>query len=166
MKSLYRKALQKEEGFTLIEIMITMVVVVLALCGVLFANTAVQNAHMSAFERSIAVQEAHQVIEQMRNTANTTAGTFPGTVTSAYANNTARSGFTRLTANCGDNATPASSCNWPFSFTSDSTSNEQVVVTYANQSANPLDVTVTVVWKERGVRQESRALRALITKRQ
>ena len=161
MELLYRKPLQKEEGFTLIEIMITVAVVVFALCGVLFANTAVQQSHITAFERSIAIQEAHQVVEQMRNTANTSSTSFPSSVTGTYANNTARGGFTRLTTLCN-----AATCTWPFSFTPDSTSDEQVVVTYADQSANPLDVTVTVVWKERGVRQASQALRALIAKRQ
>lgn len=162
---LYPKAFRNEDGFTLIELTITIVVVVFALCGVLFASTAIQQAHGAAFERTIAVQEAHEVIEQMRNTAATAVGNFPATVTNAYPNNTARPGFTQLTAQCGANANPAAACTWPFNFTADNTSQEQVVVSYLNPGSDPLNVTVTVVWRERGVRQASRAVSTLITKR-
>ncbi len=162
---LYRKVLRREDGFTLIEVAITIAVVIFALSGVLFANTAIQQAHGAAFERSVAIQEAHEVIEQMRNTANTGGLNFPVTVTAAYPVNTARPGFTRLTAQCGALANPAAACNWPFNFTPDNTSQEQIVVTYVNTAANPLDTTVTVVYRENGTRAVSKSLRAQITRR-
>ena len=162
---LYPKALRKEDGFTLIEVAITTIVVVVALSGVLFASTAIQQAHGAAFERSVAIQEAHEVIEQMRNTANTGGVNFPATVVGAFPNNTARPGLTRLTAQCGANATPAAACNWPFIFTPDNTSQEQAVVTYVNTAANPLDVTVTVVYRENGRRAVSESLRSQIARR-
>lgn len=162
---LYRKARPNEDGFTLIEVTITIAIVILALSGVLFANTAIQQAHGAAYERSVAIQEAHEVIEQMRNTANTGGANFPATVVNAFPANTARPGLTRLTAQCGANANPAAACNWPFNFTPDNTSQEQVVVTYVNPAANPLDITVTVVYRENGTRAVSESLRSQITRR-
>lgn len=162
-KRLYSKRLQKKEGFSLIELMITIAVVSLALVGTLFANTAMSQAGETTFERAMALQEANQVIESIRQTAAT--GLFPGNVTAAFPNNTARPNFANLRPNCGVNADPPVACTWPFNFTASNNSNEQVVVTYVNPAANPLDVTVTVVWRERGVRQAQIALRTLITQR-
>jgi len=168
MKNL--KKSQWDQGFTLIEVMITLVVVSLSVLGILGANTLIQHKNRAMFERSMAMQEAHQVMEQIRD-RTATVTTFPGDVVTAFPNNLARPGFRNLTALCGPNATPANACAWPFAFTADNTSREQVVVTYANPAGNPLDVTVTVVWKERGLRiglQDRRAqvtLRSLIRRR-
>lgn len=160
---LYAKVLQKKEGFSLIEVMITVVVVTLALVGTLMANSAIQQSGEASFERAVAIQEANQVIERMRQTA--ASGSFPSNVTTAFPNNTARPNFTSLRPQCGALANPPSPCIWPFAFNSDGTSQEQVVVTYVNPNANPLDVTVIVVWRERGIRQAQISLRSLITQR-
>ena len=129
---------KKEEGFTLIEIMIAMCVSVIAILGFITAITSIRQASESAYERTIALQDANRVIEQMRNTA--TSGTFPGVVTTAYPNNATVSGFSNLT-------------------------NEQVAVGYANTTANPLDVTVTVTWLEHGRRAMTKSIRTFITQR-
>ena len=127
-----------ERGFTLIELMITMVVVVLVLLGFMGANTSIQQASEATHQRTIALQDANRVIETIRNTA--ASGTFPGNVTAAYPNNGAVAGFSNLT-------------------------NEAITVSYVNTGVNPLDVTVTVSWSERGVRNVSTQLRTLVTQR-
>jgi type IV pilus assembly protein PilV len=133
-----RSAFKSQAGFTLIEIMIAMVVAALALVGYVGGNMAVQQAARGQFERSVAMQDANQVIEQIRNAA--VNGTFPGNVTAAFPNNGQVGGFTGL-------------------------SNEQVTVTYTNTTADPLDVTVTVAWQENGVRNVTQSLRTLVTQR-
>lgn len=130
--------LKSEQGFTFIEVMISMVVIVLLVTGFLGSATSLQAANLAAFERSMALQDANQVIETMRNTAAT--GTFPANVVAAYANNSTVSGFTSL-------------------------SGEQVRVSYANVAADPLDVTVTVSYNENGRRAVTAVLRTYITKR-
>ena len=118
--------------------MITMAVLVVTLLGFMGANTAVQQSSAAAFERAVAVQDANQVIERMRNTA--AAGTFPANVTGLFPNGGAVNGFNTLTS-------------------------ELIIVTYVNPAANPLDATVTVRWLEKGVRNVDTSLRTLITQR-
>lgn len=130
--------LKSEDGFTFVELLITIGVVVFLLVGFLGSITALQAANMAAFERSIALQDANRVIETMRSTALT--GTFPGNVTAVYPNNGTVSGYTSLT-------------------------NEQVTVSYANAAADPLDTTVTVSYSENGRRAVTVTLRTYITKR-
>ena len=120
------------------ELSIAMAVVVLALLGFIGANLAIEQTNEAAFQRTVAIQDANQVIELMRNTA--AAGNFPSNVTGVYSNGGAVAGFTNLT-------------------------NETVTVNYANANANPLDVTVTVRWLQNGIRQVNTALRTLITQR-
>lgn len=131
-------SLRRTDGFTLIELMITMAVIVLALVGYIGANSAIQRSDEAAFERSVALQDANRVLEQIRNAA--ASGTFPQNVTSAFPNASTVAGFTSLT-------------------------NQQVLVSYADTSADPLDVTVTVTWQRSGLRSVSAALRSLVTQR-
>ena len=140
---MYKKRAQREEGFTLIEIMITMAVVVLALLGLLSANTMMQRTSGTVFERAVASQHASQVVERMRDLATGSLAS----VTAAFPN--------------GGNVNAAT-------YTSDATerlSNEAVVVSYADPAANPLDATVTVSWNAQGVRAVSTNIRTLIAKR-
>ncbi len=125
-------------GFTLIEVAITMAIVSIALLSYLLSNTAIQQSNRSAFERSIALQDANQVIERMRNMSSN--GQFPGNVTSVYSNNGVVQGFTNLP-------------------------NEQVIVSYSSVSPNLLDITVTVSWLANGNRQTNTDLRTLLTQR-
>ena len=136
MRFLFEK--NREKGFTLIELMIAMVVVVSVLAGFMGTNVAIQQTTESAFQRTVALQDANQVVELMRQTAAT--GTFPTNVTAVYANGGTVSGFTSLTS-------------------------ETVTVSYVSASANPLDATVTVSWLQNGRRTVNTALRTLITQR-
>jgi prepilin-type N-terminal cleavage/methylation domain-containing protein len=133
-----RQLIKGQTGFTLIEIMIAMSVSVIAILGFITAVTSIRQSSEGAYERTIAMQDANRVIEQMRDTS--TSGTFPDNVTAAYPNNTAVSGFSSLTS-------------------------EQVTVSYASTTADPLDVTVTVTWLAHGRRSMSKAIRTFITQR-
>lgn len=128
----------EQSGFTLVELMITAAVVVIIVLGFLNSSTRMQSANQAAHERSVALQDANQVIELMRSAAAT--GTFPANVTGTYANGGTVAGFTTLT-------------------------NETVTVTYANAAADPLDVTVTVAYRENGTRNVTATLRTYITQR-
>ena len=135
---LYMNLVEKEEGFTLVEALITILVVGLALLASLVATTAIQRTSESAHERAVAIQDANRAIEQMRNTAKN--GSFPSVVTAAYPENTAVAGFTNLTS-------------------------EGVNVTYVSATADPLDATVTVTWTDNTNRSATASLRTLITQR-
>ena len=126
------------KGFTLVELMITTAVVVTIVVGFLGSTTALRLANEGAYERGIALQDANQVIEQIRTTA--ASGTFPANVTAVYANGAAVSGFPTLTT-------------------------EAVTVSYASATADPLDVTVTVSYKENGTRTLTQTLRTYVTQR-
>lgn len=122
----------------MVEVLVATAVISLALLAMLLANTSLQRSSGAAYERMVATQDAHRVIETMRNTAS--AGIFPANVTAAFPNGAPVAGFNNL-------------------------SNEQVVVAYANPALDPLDITVTTNWREHGVRNTSIQLRTFMTQR-
>lgn len=134
------KSLTNECGFTLVEIMITTVVVSVVLLGFVSASSGIQMQGEAAHQRSMAIQDANQVIEQMRNAAAT--GTFPGNVTAVFS---------------GDVDEDYS--NMP------DTADETISVSYADPTADPLDATVTVTYMENGNRQTTATIRTYITQR-
>ncbi len=118
--------------------MIAILVVSLVLAGYIGANIRAQQNGEEMHERTIAIQDANRAIEQMRDASKT--GTVPGNVTALYPNNGNVAGFDNLT-------------------------NEQVNVTYANATTNPLDATITVTWSSYTRRQISEAVETYITQR-
>ena len=74
------KKIQNQQGMTLVEILITTVVVATVVLGFMGSATAIQFQQKTAYERSVPLQDANQVIELLRNAATT--GTFPANVTS------------------------------------------------------------------------------------
>lgn len=132
------RRMKNEKGFTLIEVMIAAAVMTISLFGLLSVSTLMAQHAQENFERSVAVQDAHTVIERMRNAAQ--SGSFPSNVISSYPNNGTVTGFSNLT-------------------------NETVTVSYVNTAVSPLDATVTVSWNLRGVRATTEPLRTLIAKR-
>lgn len=132
--------LMNQRGFTLIELLFTMVIVAIALLAYIRGNIAISQASSLAYEQSVAFYDAQRVLENIRNTAQ--SGTFPSNVTTAYANGAAVAGFNNLTS-------------------------ESLTVSYANPSADPLDVTVTVTWQGNGRRTMTmtKAIRSLVTQR-
>lgn len=139
--NLSRNVLHNQKGLTLIEAMITVAVIVVAFLGILGANIFIQQNAEGIFERTMALQDANQVIEQMRNAANEAGVEFQDAVVTAAAN--AAETVSSL---------PASH-------------NEVITVAFADETANPLDATVTVSWDERGERSTSAVARAFITRR-
>jgi len=118
--------------------MIAVVIIGLGLLAMLLANTHIQRTGEAAYERVVATQDAHRVIEGMRNAS--TNGSFPANVIVSYPQGAAVPGFANLAG-------------------------EQVVVTYQNVASDPLDVTVTTNWLELGRRNTLVRLRTLMTKR-
>lgn len=125
-------------GFTLVELLISILLIAVGLLGMVLANTYIQKTSETAYERMVATQDAHRVIEMIRNVSQT--GNFPSNVTGAFPSGAAVPGFSNL-------------------------SGEAVVVTYANPAADPLDLTVTTTWREQGLRTTSTQLRTLMTQR-
>ena len=106
--------------------------------GLLLANVNIQKVSDAGYERVVATQDAHRVLELIRNAS--ASGNFPGNVTAVYPNGGIVRGFNNLNS-------------------------EQIAVTYANPLANPLDITVTASWREGGRRSASVQLRTLMTQR-
>lgn len=130
------------KGFTLIGVLIAVVLLGLGILGALGANLSIQQWSEGTWERSLAVQDAGRVIEEMRNTANQSLlNQFQPEVINRA--NTVAATIRSLPAVAG----------------------EQINVTFANPAGDPLDATVTVNWLERGTRSKSAALRTFITKR-
>ncbi|HOE68386.1 MAG TPA: prepilin-type N-terminal cleavage/methylation domain-containing protein [Candidatus Omnitrophota bacterium] len=125
-------------GFTLIEVMVALFVTTIAIAGYVGSNIATQRQAAELHERTIAVQEAQRVIEQMRDKART--NNFPGDVVAAFPDGGTVAGM---------NALP----------------DERVQVDYVNPAATPLDTTVTVTWQSYTSRRQTAALRAYIAKR-
>lgn len=125
-------------GFTLIELMVALVVASVAIGGYVAANILAQRNAEDMFERTVALQDANRVIEQLRSTSR--SGAFPENVIARYPHNNSINGINHL-------------------------ANEQITVTYASTTANPLAVTVTVTWFSYTGRTNSEAVQTYITQR-
>ncbi|MBN1688746.1 MAG: hypothetical protein JW893_06560 [Candidatus Omnitrophica bacterium] len=132
----------EESGFTLVEVVFTVCIVVVALLGIMSANTTAERSSEAAFEKSLAAQDANRVIELLRDAANT--GSSPAFQTDVQN---------------AESAAIAAAASMPAGL------NESITVNYDDVSADPLDITVTVSWDMNGVRTVSIALRTLLTKR-
>ena len=133
------RKLKGKNGFALLELMIAVAVIAVGLLAMLLANTSSRQMGEGMNERMVALQDAHRVVELIRNTSAT--GAFPANVTAAYPAGAAVPGLNNLT-------------------------NERVTVAYADRTADPLDITVTVNWRSRGIRNISTQLRTLVTQRE
>ena len=127
-----------QRGFTYIEIMIAVAIIVMAIVGIMSANVFIQKTGDVAYERTVALLDANRAVEKLRIAA--ASGNFPGNVTGSYPDNQTISGFTNLT-------------------------NETVTVDYVSATANPLDTTITVSWLTSQNRTQTVVLKTLITKR-
>jgi type II secretory pathway pseudopilin PulG len=129
----------QEHGFSILEVMITLAVCSLAVAGMLATNSVLQKSSAVTHSRLVAVQDANQVIEQMREAA--AYGTFPSNLQSAFPNNTLLTNFTNL-------------------------KDEKIQVQYASPSADPLDVMVQVQWMGPDNRPAVYSLHTLMTQRE
>ncbi len=122
-------------GFTFIEILFAVAIVIPVLLGIIGVTVYSLRVTDSARMITTAVQDAHTVIERIRNIS----GNGLSQVTATYPSGQAVAGFNNLTA-------------------------EQIVVTYPNAAADPLAVTVTVTWSDQN-RNMSRSLWTQVTRR-
>ncbi len=109
-----------KRGFTLIELIISLSIIVPVLLGVIGLNVYVFRMNETSRRAVVAVQDAHTVIERIRNASETSLAQ----VTTTYPSGQAVGGFSNLPS-------------------------EQVTVAYPNASADPLAITVTVSWQDR-----------------
>ena len=126
------------KGFTMLELMIAVMAMGLTLLTVILGNTYLQQVNEKSYERMIAAQDAQRLIELVRNVSMT--GNFPQNVVGAYPQGAAVPGFNNLPS-------------------------EQISVSYVNPTVDPLDMTVTTNWRERGRRNASFQLRTFMTQR-
>lgn len=129
-------AFRQKKSFTLIEV----VVVLLILSGVIVGFLSVYTASFSLLEQLsssvIAVNDARSVLENMRNIDPFNVSS----LISTYPNGSNVPGFNNL-------------------------SNETVRVDYLNTAADPIEVTITVIWQGKGNRVFTERLTTLLTAR-
>jgi prepilin-type N-terminal cleavage/methylation domain-containing protein len=133
------KKFRKESGFTMIELMVALLVLSTVFVGYISANIIAQRNTETLNERTVAIQDANRVIEQMRTIA-TSPGDFPDNVTDAYPNNTTPVQLNNLT-------------------------NEVATVSYADPNSNPLITTITVTWLSYTGRPSTLSIQTYITQR-
>lgn len=133
-----RRNILSSKGFGLVELLIAILVMGLGLLAAILGNIYTQQASEASYERIVAMQDSHRTIELMRDAS--ASGNFPDSVTTAYPNGATVTTFNNLT-------------------------NERVTIRYADPTTDPLDITVTTTWLERGRRNQSIQLRTLMTQR-
>ena len=124
-----------DSGFSLIEVMIAFAIFIPVFLAVILVNIHTIRSTSSSQMVVTALQDAHTVIERIRNVSDQGV---PQVVVS-FPNGAAIPGFQNLVG-------------------------EQVVVTYPNANSDPLDITVTVTWQDRA-RAMTRSLRTQVTDR-
>ena len=132
--------LSRQAGFTFIELMIAIVVASVTILSFVMAQSKIQVNAETAYERKVAAQDAHRLIDQMRLTAET--GTFPANLVAAFPAG-AVAGYTSMA----------------------SSASETMTISYVSTAADPLDITITVSWTGYSQRASSQTVRTLITKR-
>ncbi|MBI3615498.1 MAG: type II secretion system protein [Candidatus Omnitrophica bacterium] len=131
-----RPGFLKRHGFTLIEILVTVSIFVITTAALVGFYVSIAAMNESSRNMTRAMADARAVLEQIRNVSIGGLAAVTGTGWTAWA-----------TAN---NLT--------------SLNNEAVTVAYVNPAADPLDVTVTINWSERG-RARFAAVNTLVTQR-
>ena len=130
---------KKPRGFTLIELLVSIIVLGIAFLAMIFANTYIQRRNEASYEQMVAIQDAHRLIERIRDASIT--GAFPGNVTGAFPEGVPVAGFNNL-------------------------SGEQITVNYNGAlTVDPLNITITTQWNELGNRSRTVQLRTLMTQR-
>lgn len=138
-------------GFTLIELMIALFIVTLVIAGYIGANIAAQRNTEVMHERTIALQDANRIMEQMRTASGNTTVPFPDNVTAVYANGHA---YTN-----DPNNLPTGLEELPLT-------NETITVAYTNATADhPFAATVTVTWTSYTGLQCTEMVKTYITQR-
>ena len=131
-----RPCFLKERGFTLIEILMTVGIFVITTVALVGLNVSVAAMNESSRNLTQAMAGGRVILEQIRNAS-----------------------VGGLAAVTGTNWT-----TWAAANNLTSLNDESVTVAYVDPAADPLNVTVTVNWSERG-RARSAAVNTLVTRR-
>lgn len=126
-------------GFTLVEVLMAMLVFVVAVVALLGLYVGVSNLRESSRNMAQAMADARTVLEEIREASGASLATVTGTDWTTWAED--------------NNLT--------------SLPNEVITVTFEDENADPLEVTVQVDWTERGrLRQPGAVVETLVTQRQ
>ena len=128
----------KKSGFTLVELMFALFILIISAISILLIFFSSAFLLESSRGTTTAVNDAKTVMEEIRRTASTSLAE----VTDPDAN--------------WPGWAVENGCNTLF--------NETIQVSFVDQDADPLDVTVTVSWQDR-TRSRSLDLRQLVTRR-
>ncbi|MBI4395079.1 MAG: type II secretion system protein [Candidatus Omnitrophica bacterium] len=115
--------MKKKDGFTILEMLFALGIIIPAIFAVIGINYYMIHASENARQATTALQDAHSVIEGIRNSS--------------------AQGLSRVIANYPNGQAVAA-------FTGLNLTNERITVSYANVNADPLVVTVTVTWTDPG----------------
>ncbi len=114
--------LRNFKGFTLIELVIGAGILAFALCGLVIGLVSFMSLAEMARDKTVAVNDAQQVIEQIWDTS------FSSIITTIQSTN-----WTDWLVNNGGNGL----------------NNEQVSITYDDSVSDLLEITITVTWQTR-----------------
>lgn len=128
-----------KRGFTLIEVLISLAVFVVAFLSLIFANIYIQQRHEERTQELLALGDALKLLEQMRKVSN--SGEFPGNVVQAFPEGV---------------PLPVENSNLPA---------ETITVDYEDPLGDPLEFTVEVTWLRKGIRSGKTQLRTGMTQR-
>ena len=138
----------RARGFTLIEVMIAMAVLAVTILGVLMMLMAAEALSEDSKNLTTAVEDARSIMERVRKDVETNADM------STFVTNYPDSSYE-------DWVTDQQAAGTEFV----NLDGEAVDVTLGNVGDDPLDVTVTVSWNDRGGRVRSTTLQTQITNR-
>lgn len=116
---------KKNSGFTLLEVMISSAILIVALLGLIAVYTGCFTLNEGARNLTIAINDAQCVMEEIRDR------NIPSNITQEDWTDWALK-----------NPPDGGGCN--------SLNNETIAVTWIPNEADPLEITVTVEWKEKG----------------
>jgi prepilin-type N-terminal cleavage/methylation domain-containing protein len=135
-----KESLKSQTGFTIIELMIALFVLSLLVVGYIGANVMAQRNTEDMNERTVAIQDANRVIEQIRDASNTEGWDFPADTVAAYPDGASVGGFEHL-------------------------SDEVVTVSYDDPNGDPLHVAIAVTWTSYTGRVHTETVETYITQR-
>ncbi len=111
--------LKSPKAFTLVEVLVCAYILLIGICGILLLYVNLMQATQSSWETTVAVSHAENVLEEMQNTQ-----TLPDIIATDWDKWAKDKGLKTLPR-------------------------EKVLVVYANQMVDPLDIKVQVQWQSR-----------------
>ena len=137
------RGLRENQGLTLLELTLAVAIFAIVIGA---AAQALVRYHMTMklqSQRNVAVQHCRGVLNQIREVRSTSSEPFPDDILAQWSNNW---------------TSPATT-----EFPLDPLAQEQLMVTYTNTAANPLEVTVTSSWMDLRGRPMTISVSTLLT---